>query len=253
MSRPGPLAPPFDAYHDEVVAALRMIGDPAWGAAIQRDRGSAMPHLGISFPDLRRRVAQGFSFSRLPPDDVLRAWDALWQGSPYGDVLFAAIEHCARVVRRPGSGAWPVVRHWTARVDNWCHADGLSGVYSRLLEQAHDDVYPQLEAWNRAEDQWLRRISLVSLIHYSGKHAVFLPPEAVLPLVSSCLADRRRHVELAVGWVLREMGNAYPNEITRYLEANATALSAQALSRAIERRPAEERARLRALRVPGSH
>ena len=164
-------------YHAEVVRALTSIGDPELGEAIQRDRGSKLQHLGIRFPALRKRVKQGFSFYDLPDEDVLEVWDALWRSSPYGDVLFAALEYYAPLVRKHVSpDLWPVIRHWSARVDNWCHSDGLSGLYSRVLEAYPDDVYPQLLDWNSAEGEWLRRISLVSLVHYSGKNAVFLPP-----------------------------------------------------------------------------
>jgi 3-methyladenine DNA glycosylase AlkD len=96
-------------------------------------------------------------------------------------------------------------------------------------------VYPQLEAWNREADQWLRRISLVSLIHYSGKNAVFMPLDRVLPLVTACLADEREYVQKAVGWVLREMGNAYPDEVGAYLEEHRAAISAAAFRRATAR------------------
>ena len=141
-----------------------------------------------------------------------------------------------------------MVRQWSERVDNWCHSDGLSAIYSRILESDPAEVYPQLIAWNQAEGEWLRRISLVSLIHYSGKHAVFLPPKKVLPLVSNCLDDERYYVQTAVGWVLREMGNVYNNEITKYLETHAQRLSALAFSRAIERQSSRDRTRLREIR-----
>ena len=108
---------------------------------------------------------------------------------------------------------------------------------------------PRVEARNRGEELWRRRISLVCLIHYSGKNAVFLPPELVFPLVTNCLADHRHYMSTAVGWVLREMGHAYPGNVTDYLEANAGSMSATAFSRAIERRPPEERTRLRTLRT----
>ena len=236
-------------YHDEVVQALTAIGNPELGEAIRRDRGSELLHLGIRFPELRKRVKAGFSFYALPEDQVLEVWDALWMSSPYGDVLFAALEYYAPIVRKNVSpGLWPVVRNWSGRVDNWCHADLLSGVYSRILERYPDDVYPQIQAWNGAESEWLRRISIVSLVHYSGKNAVFLPPGRVLPLVSTCLGDDRHYVQTAIGWVLREMSRAYPDEVVAYLAANAPAMSATAFSRAIERQDAATRARLRELR-----
>lgn len=238
-------------YHLEVAEALIQIGNPAFGKAVQQDRVSQLEHLGITFPNLRRRVRQGFSFYKLPEEQVLEVWDVLWRTSPYGDVLFAALEFYAPIVRkRVHPNLWPVVRQWSNRVDNWCHSDGLSAIYSRILENSFAEVYPQLVFWNHAEGEWLRRISLVSLIHYNGKNAVFLPLEKVLPMVSNCLDDHRYYVQTAVGWVLREMGHVYSSEVMKYVETHAKRMSAPAFSRAIERRSAEERAQLRAVRKP---
>ena len=236
-------------YHEEVAQALIAIGNPELGEAIRKDRGSQLEHLGIRFPELRKRVEHGFSFDELPEEQVLEIWDALWRCSPYGDVLFAALEYYAPIARKHVSPSlWPVIRHWSGRVDNWCHSDLLSGIYSRVLESHPDEVYPQLQAWNLAEGEWLRRISIVSLVHYSGKNAVFLPPDKVLPLVSNCLGDARHYVQTAVGWVLRELGQAYPDEISEYLKTHGSKMSASAFSRAIERRSPDSRARLREVR-----
>ena len=118
-----------------------------------------------------------------------------------------------------------------------------------LLERDRDAVYSQLSAWNATErSEWERRISLVSLIHYSGKNAVFMPLELVFPMVSNCLGDDRYYVQTAVGWVLRETGNAYPAEVRGYLEANAARMTSTSLTRAIERCSASEKAAIRALR-----
>jgi 3-methyladenine DNA glycosylase AlkD len=240
----------FDGYHDEVVAALRAIGNPRFGAEVAKDRGSSLEHLGIRFPALRGRVKEGFSFYDRSEEEILAIWDRMWRTSRYGDVLFAALEYYAPLVRKRVSPAlWPVVRHWHKRVDNWCHCDGLSSLYSWILASEPAEVYPQLEAWNRTADQWLRRISIVSLIHYSGKNAVFMPLDLVLPLVTRCLADDREYVQNAVGWVLREMGHAYPSEVRTYLEQHIATISALALRRAIERSTPGAKAELRELRA----
>ena len=237
-----------ERYHDEVVTALRKIGNVRLGTAIAKDRGSSMTHLGIRFPALRKRVKEGFSFYGLPANKVLAIWDRLWRTSPYGDVLFAALEYYAPRVRKDVSPAlWPVVRKWPARVDNWCHADGLGSLYSWILASEQAAVYPQLVTWNRAEDEWLRRISLVSLIHYSGKNAVFVPPVRALPLVTTCLQDERESVQKAVGWVLREMDNAYPDEVRSYIEKHIGTMSVVALRRAIARRSPAVKAGLLAM------
>ena len=236
-------------HHDEVVAALVAIGNPRRSEAIRLDRGSDLQYLGIGFPALRARVKQNFTFSRLPEAEVLEIWDALWRSSPYGDVLFAALETLAPIVRkRVPPALWPTVRHWSERVDNWCHSDALSGIYSRVLEANFAAVYPQLQAWNMSPSEWLRRISLTSLIHYSGRNAVFLAPEQVLPLVENCVADHRKCVELAVGWVLRELGHVHPDEVAAFLERHAANMGSRAYARAIERRAPTERAQLLAMR-----
>lgn len=232
-------------YHREVAKALNAIGNPSFGKAVQQGRGSQLKHLGIKFPELRRRVKQGFSFYELPEEQVLEVWNALWQTSPYGDVLFAALEFYTPIVKRQvNPNLWQVVRDWSKRVDNWCHSDALSAIYSRILESDFSQVYPQLIVWNQSKSEWLRRISLVSLIHYSGKHAIFLPPKKVLPLVSNCLDDERYYVQTAVGWVLREMGNVYKKEIMKYIETHAEKMSTPAFSRAIEKRSPKERTQL---------
>src|SRR5688572_20437519 len=135
----------FQKYHNEVVNALKAIGKPALGKAIQKDRGSKIKHLGISFPNLRKRVKQGFSFYALPEDQILEIWDGLWKKSPYADVLFAALEFYTPIVRKQVNPMlWIIFKKWIDRVDNWCHSDGLSAIYSRILESQFDEVYPQL-------------------------------------------------------------------------------------------------------------
>ncbi len=242
---------PYADEHDEVVAALRAIGNAERGLAVQRDRRSDLVHLGVGVPALRARVRRGFSFTGRPDAEVLAVWDALWKRSPYGDVLFAVLEHYAPIVRREAPpGLWPVARTWVDRVDNWCHSDMLSSVYSRILQANVDDVYPQLQSWNAADGEWQRRISITSLLHYTGTHAVFLRPAQMLPMVANCVGDHRKYVGLAVGWVLREIGHRYPHEVDDFLREHASAMSASAFARAVERRDPKARAELAALRSP---
>ncbi|MDE0419668.1 MAG: DNA alkylation repair protein, partial [Gammaproteobacteria bacterium] len=265
----------FPQYHDEVLRALQALGNPSLGRHIAKDRGSSLRYVGIRVPALRRRVKQGFSFYDLDHDSVLAIWDDLWMESEWGDVLFAAEEYYRPIVRKRVDGAsmgllgvagpeaepvpsggeapdpamgryWPVMKRWIDRVDNWCHADALSATYSRLLEADAGTVMPVLDRWNRDEALWPRRVSIVSLIHYTGKNAVFLPPDVVLPMVDRCVEDRRQPMQKAVGWVLREMWRAYPEEIEDYLQANAPRIAPSAYTRAIERMDAGARKKMRA-------
>lgn len=239
------------AHHDEVAEALTAIGNPVLGERIRLDRGSNLEHLGVPIPALRKRVASGFSFTSQPRDEVLAIWDALWLSSPYGDVLLAALAYYGiRVRKHVDADLWPIIAKWPARVDNWCHADMLSAVYSHMVEADPADTLPQIAEWSRAENEWLRRISIVSLVHYSGRNAVFLTPGQVLPVLDNCLDDHRDYVQQAVGWVLREMVSVHPTALIDFLEIHAARMGARAFARAVERLPLAEQRRLKALGRP---
>jgi 3-methyladenine DNA glycosylase AlkD len=226
------------AEHDEVVAALRAIGNPRRGEAVRLDRGSQLEHLGIGFPALRARVKQGFSFSRRPFEDQLPIWHALWQQSAVGDVLFAALAFLEPAVRKQlPPTLWPLLVQWPARVDNWCHADMLANVNSFVLQAQPAEVLPQLLAWSqRPGAEWQRRIALASLIHYSGRNAVFLPPAQMLPVLAAAVGDARPSVQLALGWVLREIDRQHPAVVDAFLAEHAGRIGAAARRRALEKR-----------------
>ena len=239
----------FEARELEVRTALAATGDARYGEAVRADRRSELLYLGVSAPDVRRIARQQFSFSGLPAAEVLATWDALWRTSEYGEVLFAAIEYCLRATRKQvPPELWPVVRGWTGRVDNWAHADALGGLVSRIVASDPEDTLPVLAEWNGSPDEWLRRMSLVSLIHYTGKNAVFLPPKTVFPQVERCIGGSRHYVATAVGWVLREMSRVYPEDARSFLIEHAPELAAAAFARATEKLDAGQKAELRALR-----
>ena len=56
-------------------------------------------------------------------------------------------------------------------------------------------------------------------------------------------------MQKAVGWVLREMWRAYPEEIEDYLRGNAGRIAPTAFTRAIERMDAGLRKEMRARRA----
>ncbi len=116
-------------------------------------------------------------------------------------------------------------------------------VEADLLAAIHG-LQAQLLAWNQSDDEWQRRLSLTSLIHYSGRNAIFLPAQRMLPLLEACVADHRKGVDMALGWVLREMDARYRPDVDRFLHIHGRDMSARAFARAIEKRPSTERALL---------
>ena len=239
----------FEPFHSEVIECCKVGANLKLGEAIRLDRGSNLTYFGLRVPVIRRLSRTHFSFSDRSAVEILEIWDDLWNHSPYAEVLFLAIEYYLPQVKKGiDIPLWPVVVQWSKRVENWAHCDGLCSIYSYLLDTSPNAVLPQLEIWNSSDDQWLRRMSLVSLIHNTGKNSVFLLPSQVLPLVESCVEDKRDKIQKAVGWVVREMIAAYPVEMGSFVEANASRFSSSAFTRAISRCEPAEKQRYRKIR-----
>jgi 3-methyladenine DNA glycosylase AlkD len=236
------------ACEAEVLACLIPLGEPGRVAFAQNDKKSQLQFLAIKVPVLRQVGRDGFSFYQRPVAEVLAIWDYIWFHSPYYEVMALALEYYGLLGAKIAPDIWPVLANWSRRVENWAHCDGLASIYSYLLVQRHDEVYSQLQSWNASQDLWLRRLSLVSLIHFSGKKAVFLSLEEVLPMLTNCLDDQRMYVQKAVGWVLRETGHVYQVEIRAYLGKYSATMSSIAYSTAADCFGALERQEMMVLR-----
>lgn len=224
---------PLTDYATEVFSTLRPLGVPEQAQVAKNDKKSSLEFLAIRVPVLRDAIRKGFSFYSLSSTEILTIWDNIWCNSSYFEVKSAALMYYELQGAMVNSIIWPVLKTWSENIENWAHCDSLANIYSYLLAQHDTNVYLQLVSWNHTNEQWLRRLSLVSLVHYSGKKAAFLPPECVLPLITNCLDDKRIYVQKAIGWVLREMEYAYHDAISTYIEEHLPDLSRLALRTAI--------------------
>lgn len=214
---------------------------------------SRLRYIGLKVPHLRQALRTGFSFSEGAPTDVARIWNDVWWNSDCFEVMALALmwfEHPKR--REQLVTNWPILKRWSARIDNWAHADALAGLYSRVHENA-PEVYATFKFWNRSKNPWLRRLSIVSLFYYSSQRTKYPSFARVKALVDPQLEYDHHYVQRGVGWTLRETGNVYPKETLAYLEKNIHKLSAIAFSAATEKMPTKSRERLKRLRRERRH
>ena len=191
-------------------------------------------------------VLGGFSFSNFDDDEVLRVWNDLWMHSGNGDVMFCALDYCRhRLKRNIDTAHWFTIRHWVARVENWAHSDELCAIYSSFLAQIERVCWDDLDKWNRSDNEWYKRVSIVSLLRNSTKYPTYVPFDRAIPYLERCLEDKRYYVQKAVGWVLGEFRKDYPTQVNEFLEVNLKAISSPALTRALERATKEERSQWR--------
>ena len=188
-------------------------------------------------PEQTKIFKKKYSFSEKSFSERLIIWDYIWNNSPdewtrMQSYLFidSYIKNRDKLV-----DSWETIKYWQKRVDNWGDCDALSRVYTKILETIPNKVLEQLERWNKSNNLWNRRQSLVSLLYFSRTKKIFLPFDRIIRLIDSIVNDNEYYVQKAIGWSLKELFNVYPAETLKYLNDNIEKISAIAFSPATEK------------------
>ncbi len=202
----------------------------------KHDEGYIKSHfksLGCSIPSVRKIANE---FYQQEQQNIKKRVDALWHESTNHEVLTIAILYFEPKQKRVRIQDWPMLKKWSAKIDNWAHSDGLSGIYAHLHEHHPEKIEPTLHLWNRSKNPWLRRLSLTSLLYYSNSRKTSpTKSRKILPLVQNLLNDPDVYVQKAVGWTLRECGNLYPKETGAFIQQHLDQLSPIAFTAATEK------------------
>lgn len=198
--------------------------------------GTSYEVIGLSVPMQRSILKTGYSFSSLSPEDQLPVWDAIWKSTDIYEVLSQCIYFIEKNwLKLEVREVWKVVRSWVKKIDNWAHSDGLSDIYAHLMEKMPEEIYSQYQLWNKSENPWERRQSLVGMLLYSKKRKTLLPASKLLDMVDPLILDKDYFVQKGLGWALREIGNVYPEEAMAFLNKNCTILHPVAFATAVEK------------------
>jgi 3-methyladenine DNA glycosylase AlkD len=242
----------FKKYHPAIVKKLQggLVSDKkSKFKDLKKYIGTELDFIGLSTPKQREIFKINYDFNALRPEQQLEIWDEIWQHSKLYEAMTQALYFISENKHVFDTKIlFTVSKNWVKKVDNWAHSDGLSDVFSYLLEKDTAFVYPQYKMWNTSENPWERRQSLVGLLEYSKKRKKVLPVNKLLPLVKQLLGDENYFVQKGLGWTLREIGNVYPKDTWDFLVKHHAKISAVAFSPAIEKLPIKEKEELKFLR-----
>jgi len=105
-------------------------------------------------------------------------------------------------------------------------------------------MYPQfienLKEWAKSRNRWSRRAAAVTLI-IPARHGKFL--KDVFEISGILLLDDDDLVRKGYGWLLKAASEAHQEEVFDYVMKNKKQMSRTALRYAIEKMPAEFKAR----------
>lgn len=124
---------------------------------------------------------------------------------------------------------------------NWATTDTMCGALIGPLLVKHPELISRLGAWSRHRNMWVRRASIVGLLHPMRQgHTIDL----VYEIAARLHADKEDLIQKAVGWALREAGKVDQARLERYLRANVAVIPRTTFRYAIERFPAGKRGQL---------
>lgn len=194
---------------------------------------SPTPTLGISVPQSRSALKDGYSFLHLAAEEILTAFDYIWNNAKYFEEMSQAVYFYEK--KSLTARHFKVISGWIERCDNWAHSDGLSSIYARALEEMPDLAMPVLREWNRDANAWKRRQSVVSLLYYSRLRKKAPKFKIMIEMVEALLKDPDYYVQKGVGWTLREVYNLHPEATLDFINKNVGIISPQAWQASTEK------------------
>jgi len=201
-------------------------------------------------PAHRAAFKEGYSFSNEPFEKQLAIWNHVWKHSGNWRAMIHAYFFLEQYVKKTELHAaiWETSKEWQQQASSWDLCDCLAKINTKALETFPGEVYKQLTLWNKDENPWMRRQSVVSLLYYSRTKKAFLPFSKIAALITPLLTDKEYYVQKGVGWSLRELHNVYPANTLSFLQKHIKSISAIAFTTAIEKIREEEKDVLKKMR-----
>jgi 3-methyladenine DNA glycosylase AlkD len=154
---------------------------------------------------------------------------------------FIACEWVYRVRRDFLPADFAVFEKWLSRyVNNWATCDTLCNHSVAAFIEMYPDFLSGLKSWTKNENRWCRRAAAVSLI-LPARNGKFLPD--IFEIAGILLLDKDDLVQKGYGWMLKEASKKHLDEVFEFVMANKAVMPRTALRYAIEKMPADMKAR----------
>jgi 3-methyladenine DNA glycosylase AlkD len=133
----------------------------------------------------------------------------------------------------------------------WSTCDWLCmRALNALMRREGESCARAIATWQAADNLWQRRASCIPFVSLAKQGDRFFPGFVALLLgvCGTVVMSPERFSQTAVGWLLRELWLAEPEQVVELVETKLSNFSSEGLRYATEKMPREEQLRLRALR-----
>lgn len=125
-------------------------------------------------------------------------------------------------------------------ITNWASCDTLCNHTVGSLLEKYPEQVQHLKRWATSDNRWMKRASAVSLI-IPARKGMFLSD--VFDISDTLLTDTDDIVQKGYGWMLKAASNKHTKEVYAYVLSKKTVMPRTAYRYAIEKMPAEMRAK----------
>ncbi|MDO9444235.1 MAG: DNA alkylation repair protein [Dehalococcoidia bacterium] len=210
---------------EAIRVGLRAAADPAKAPQMQAYMKSAMPYHGVAHPSAQRIFREAIAAH---PLDGFEAWHdttlALWREASHREERYGALalaEHRRYRAHRTRE-AFPMYEEFVVTGAWWDLVDETAG---NLLDELHrqdpDWMAARMREWSTAPEMWKRRASIICQLRHKQATDLRLLYDCIEPN----MVDREFFIRKAIGWALRQQAWTDPDEVVRYVTANADRLS----------------------------
>lgn len=225
----------------EVRAALEASADEKTKSTSQHVFKEKITFYGVRVPVVNHIGKEFFAkVQDKPKAELFRLCEELWQ-SGYIEESFIACNWSYYIRDRYEREDFYVFERWVdAYVTNWASCDTLCNHTVETFIEMFPDFSDKLQAWAKSDNRWMKRAAAVTFIIPARKG---LFPDDIFAIADILLTDPDDMVQKGYGWMLKTTSEAYQEKVFRYVMEHKDIIPRTALRYAIEKMPAELKAR----------
>lgn len=181
-----------------------------------------------------------------PKETVFALCEQLWQ-SGYLEESVIACDWAYSLREQFQPDDFQTLAHWVADyVDNWASCDTLCNHTLAAFIERYPSYITQLKNWTTSDNRWQKRAAAVTLI-IPARNGLFLAD--ILDIAERLLHDPDDLVQKGYGWMLKAASEAHPQAVFDYLMTRKTVMPRTAFRYALEKMPADWRAKAMAKEI----
>ena len=238
--------PDVKSTADAIDAALKAAGNPERAA---RDLAylKAPPGIvsyGVGVPEMRRQAKAFLRANRdLPLDDLVALVIELWE-RPIHSTRAYAVELLHERKSDLRADHIDLIERMIRESFTWAYVDGLAANIAGELVERFPDLIRTLDRWSHDDSFWVRRSSMLALLHPVRKRGDGF--DRFARYADSMLEEKEFFIRKAIGWILREVSKKYPELVVGFLEPRIDRVSGLTLREGAKYLPESDRERLMA-------